>query len=62
MPIQVVKCPLCQAEMEYRPKKYDEMITHIWSCPACPFVGFEFYNENNSEAVHYHLNQPSEIK
>lgn len=41
------KCPLCGEDIEY--KEYKN--THIWSCPVCPFVSFEYYDDNDTAKV-----------
>lgn len=47
----VTYCPLCNSELEYRRKKargsYIQTDTHAWFCNECPFIGFEYCNDNN---------------
>jgi ribosomal protein L37AE/L43A len=50
---EVIACPLCGCEIAYT----SERTTHIWSCPDCPFVGFEYYQEGNAEDLTIYLNK-----
>lgn len=47
-----IACPLCG---EFTPHEKVEGTTHIWSCPACPFVGFEFYVGSQLDTLIRHL-------
>lgn len=43
-----IKCPLCNETIKHQSKKEkdcDEI--HFWSCEHCPFVGFEFVNNED---------------
>ncbi len=45
-----IKCPLCEIELEYifiKKRKYLDHDTHIWKCDECPFIGFEYWHNNN---------------
>lgn len=33
-----------------------EQHTHIYVCDDCPFIGFEFYNDTNTNALINYLN------
>lgn len=45
--IYPLRCPLCfKPNMDY--KKINER-THIWICPECPAVLFEYYSNDNLE-------------
>lgn len=46
-----IKCPLCNEKTKYKEVKG----THIWSCPVCPFVAFEYYNKENTKQLTEHL-------
>jgi len=51
-----IKCPLCGADAEYREQKKDYTytggtVTHLWVCDDCPFVGFEYYDATDAEAI-----------
>lgn len=48
----VIHCPLCSDNLSYKQNKD----THIWSCDSCPFVGFEFYNDKNTDELKEYLN------
>jgi len=37
------KCPFCHVLTTYRIYAG----THVWTCDECPFVGFEYYNQND---------------
>lgn len=41
----IIECPLCftsiHSKMVANPETRDKTILHLWSCPACPFLGFE---------------------
>ena len=55
---QETKCPLCEAPMDYKPFGKSETQTHIWICPECPGVLFEFYNELDLECLERELTKP----
>ena len=44
-------CPLCNELLKHHPTR----MTHLWTCPACPFVGFEFYDEENLKDLKSYL-------
>lgn len=48
-----VTCPLCTAPMEYRFKpargSYMQSDNHVWVCPECPNIMFEYVHPNNLE-------------
>jgi DNA-directed RNA polymerase subunit M/transcription elongation factor TFIIS len=52
-------CPLCGEELSWVPtnKHYtcNEDTTHIYTCPACPFLGIEYYNNKNVEDLKTYL-------
>lgn len=52
-------CPICDHELTWIPtnpryKNYDDT-THIYKCPECPFIGFEFYTDKNHKELGIHL-------
>lgn len=61
--MDTIICPLCgQKNVEYKamrtygiPLGKDFDFTHVWVCPECPFVGFEFWAPQNAETVFYNL-------
>lgn len=51
---EFIKCPLCKIQIKH------EIIgneTHIWICPECPFIGIEFYIENNLKDLNNYLSR-----
>lgn len=53
------KCPLCKDRLNYHPltkNKKEKTQTHFWHCIACPFVGFEYYNNQDVTAVKKYIN------
>lgn len=52
------QCPLCGEDVEY--KEYKN--THIWSCPVCPFVSFEYYDDSDSAKVVEYLSDKREYE
>lgn len=45
-------CPLCDEKMENVASDF----IHAWKCPACPFVGFEFFGSVDVEHLANALN------
>jgi len=45
--VPAIKCPLCEEEIPY--KNFNGV--HYWSCPACMFVGVEYYNNKNLDEL-----------
>ncbi len=45
--LKKLKCPLCGEKMEADVFRG----TSIWRCPKCPFVGFEYFHENDALIV-----------
>lgn len=39
----MMKCPNCETVLEHR----EQGKTHIYVCPECPFIGFEYLNKDN---------------
>lgn len=53
-------CPLCRTKINYKKinSRYkDPDPTHIWSCPNCPFIGFEYYTNKNTKDLEKYLNK-----
>lgn len=48
-----IECPLCEEKTELRHRN----ATYIWVCPACPFVGMEYYNDTNLVDLDHLLNR-----
>lgn len=48
-----INCPLCNSTLKYK-KTWQ---THIWSCPECPFIGFEFHSEQDTINLKLYLNK-----
>lgn len=50
-------CPLCnEKDIEYlflAPQS--ENNTHIWVCPHCPFIGFEYWTDHNLKALENYI-------
>lgn len=43
--ITITMCPMCaMGELEYRHNN-----VHYWVCSDCPFVGFEYYNKEDTK-------------
>ena len=58
----ITKCPLCDTRIRLKYKKITSKNkntenTHIWSCPNCPFVGFEYYTNKNIKDLKKYLNK-----
>lgn len=50
MKIRKAKCPLCSETLIRTDIQYIfKHTTHIYKCPDCPFVGLEYYTENDLE-------------
>lgn len=49
---EFILCPLCAGRIAY----VNVDGTHIWPCSHCPFVGMEYYNENDIKALGFALN------
>ena len=47
------KCPLCDHALEH--VETTESPTHVYICPECSFVGFEFLNKDNIEGLRHLL-------
>jgi ssDNA-binding Zn-finger/Zn-ribbon topoisomerase 1 len=54
----IAKCPLCHVELEY--KKINN--THVYVCEECPFVGFEFYFDEDMENLKAYLSDEKECE
>lgn len=50
--VEAIECPLCNELVEHKTNGG----THIWSCPECPFVGFEYYSPNDFQHLVDSLN------
>jgi len=54
-------CPMCDTELTWIPTnptyKTNEDTTHIYTCPECPFVGFEFFGQRNLDDLSAYLNR-----
>lgn len=48
---ETIICPLCGEEIKH--ENYKE--THLWSCKKCPFVGFEYYHDNDAKRLRNRL-------
>lgn len=52
-------CPMCDTELSWNPTNLvyqsNEETTHIYTCPECPFVGFEFYSKRNTDDLSKYL-------
>lgn len=47
-----IRCPICDdAYMVYR----EHISTHLWVCPDCPAVLFEYYGSGDTKALHSYL-------
>lgn len=45
-------CPLCEEKLFHIEKAHAKAnSTHIYKCEACPFIGFEYYNKKDLEAL-----------
>jgi transposase-like protein len=44
---KLAKCPLCQKEMQYTELKKHGRKTHLWICPECPGVTFEYWDKRD---------------
>jgi hypothetical protein len=49
--ITKIKCILCKCKLDYERLDSDIGDTHIWICPECPFIGFEFYGGYDLKAL-----------
>jgi len=50
---EFIICPICDEQI--RPIIKDG--TAIWSCPVCPFIGFEFYGEIDLQNLTSYINK-----
>ncbi len=54
-------CPMCDTVLTWTPTnplyKGSEDTTHIYVCPECPFIGFEYYTDRNIEDLKAFLNK-----
>jgi uncharacterized Zn finger protein len=54
-----IKCPLCGADINLHNAGKNEAIsggqTPMWSCPECPFIGFEFWLPVDVKNLSKHL-------
>lgn len=48
-----IKCPLCGTAIKH--ENYKE--AHLWVCPDCPFVGFEYYTDKDAKKIRERLNK-----
>ena len=48
-----ITCPLCGEKIKHSTYKK----SHLWVCPKCPFVGFEYYTDKDAERVRERLNK-----
>ncbi len=49
------KCPICGSEEVI---EVEQDGTHIYVCDPCPFVGIEYYDNSNIDALTKYLNRP----
>ena len=52
---------MCDTELGWHPVpeiyKEDEHVTHIYTCPECPFIGIEYLNNKNIDDLRDYLNK-----
>lgn len=49
-----MKCTLCTCE---ELDKRGEGTHTIWVCPECPYIGFEYYNDESIDILKETINQ-----
>lgn len=49
---EFIICPLCKGEIQYQRVN---VVTHAWVCGECPFVGFEYYSDEDSSNIYDEL-------
>jgi len=55
--MQTFHCPLCKAKVVHIERYNNNGTKHFfWSCPDCPFVGLEYYNDKDIDALREALN------
>lgn len=47
----VMKCPMCETILPWEELKEDDKSTNIYVCPECPFVGFEYFDKNDTRRI-----------
>lgn len=63
-------CPLCeQNNIEYQEMRSygvdcgkDFQYTHVWICKECPFIGLEYYIQENAETLFYEMREQERTK
>jgi endogenous inhibitor of DNA gyrase (YacG/DUF329 family) len=45
-------CPLCDAPLTYE----NTNDTHMYTCPDCPFIGFEYWKAQDAVNITHKLN------
>lgn len=51
--VEGILCPLCGEPIEHHNHKKAD----LWACNSCPFVGFEFYGNDNLQDLINYLNK-----
>lgn len=53
-------CPCCDTPLEWHPSipnyKPEDIVTHIYVCPECAFIGLEYLNSKSIEDLKTYLN------
>lgn len=60
----MINCPMClEGKMKHKAIKLTKTFplpnthTHLYSCNECPFIGFEYYSVDDTNALLSFLNQ-----
>lgn len=44
-----MKCPMCEHALDHEELKTRTLEpTHFYTCPECPFVGFEYFTKTDT--------------
>lgn len=46
-----IKCPLCKHKAKHEEYKG----AHLWVCPVCPCVVFEYWHDNDAKKIRERL-------
>lgn len=52
-----LKCPMCKHKIMPAFFGDSKKVTHYWPCPECPFIGFEYYTDQDIENLIKAMNQ-----
>ena len=52
------KCPSCDTKLKYSRFKF----AHIWKCPSCPIIVYEYYNASDTASLNEFMERNSNTK